>query len=180
MASPIPRTWTWASLERQWGAGRAGMLQSTGLQIVRHNLPTEQQAQLIYNVVLVSAVQRQESALSIHAPPPSWAALTPSHPTPQGHHRAPGWAPCAPRGFPLAIYFTHSSIYIYTQTYMCVCTYVCQWCSQFVPPSPSPTVLTVYSLPLHLYSFPSITFSPHIFFHTSNWLPPFRGVVAIW
>ena len=47
------------------------MLQSTGLQIVRHNLPTEQQTQLIYNVVLVSAVQRQESALSIHAPPPS-------------------------------------------------------------------------------------------------------------
>ena len=46
------------------------MLQSMGLQRVRHSLLTEQQ-QLLYSVVLVSAVQQQESAISRHISPPS-------------------------------------------------------------------------------------------------------------
>ena len=39
--------------------------------------------------MLVSAVQQNESAISIHMSPPSLASLTPHpHPTPLGHHRA--------------------------------------------------------------------------------------------
>ena len=50
------------------------MLQSTGLQSVGHDLVTEQQQQqsLLYNVVLVSAVQRSESALCLRLPPLFW------------------------------------------------------------------------------------------------------------
>ena len=53
---------------------------------------------LLYNVVLVSAVQWSESALCIPISPPSWTSLLPNSPPPPphlGHHRAPSWAPCA-------------------------------------------------------------------------------------
>ena len=44
---------------------------------------------LLYNAVLVSAVQQRASAIRIHVSPPSWACLPPpSHPL--GHHRALG------------------------------------------------------------------------------------------
>ena len=43
MASLIQWTWTWAKSRRWWGTGRPGVLQSMGLQRVRHNLVTEQQ-----------------------------------------------------------------------------------------------------------------------------------------
>ena len=51
---------------------------------------------LFYKVMLVSAVQQSRSVIIIHRyisslPLPS---LPSSHPTPLGHHRAPGWAPC--------------------------------------------------------------------------------------
>ena len=40
----------------------------------------------------------------------------PSHPTPLptllGHRRTPSWAPCAYSRFPLALYFTHGSVYL--------------------------------------------------------------------
>ena len=36
--------------------------------------------QLVYNIVLVSAVQQHESALSVHISPPSWASLLPPLP----------------------------------------------------------------------------------------------------
>ena len=39
---------------------------------------------LLYNIVLVSAVQWSESATCIHISPPSWASLAPSYPTPLG------------------------------------------------------------------------------------------------
>ena len=35
-----------------------------------------------------------------------------SHPVPLGHHRTLGWAPCAIQHVPIAIYFTHCSVYI--------------------------------------------------------------------
>ena len=47
-----------------------GRLQSLQLQRVGHNGITEH-AQLLYNVVLVSATQHSESALGIHMSPPS-------------------------------------------------------------------------------------------------------------
>ena len=54
--------------------------------------------------------------------------LSPSHPS--GHHRAPGGLPVLYSSFPLAICFTHDSVYVLTLL------------SQFNPPSPSPTVFT--------------------------------------
>ena len=43
MASPIQWTWTWAKSGRWWGTGKPSVLQSVGLQRVRHDLATEQQ-----------------------------------------------------------------------------------------------------------------------------------------
>ena len=43
MASPMQRTWTWATLRRWWGTGRPGVLQSTGSQEIGHDWVTEQQ-----------------------------------------------------------------------------------------------------------------------------------------
>ena len=45
MASPSQWTWVWANSGRQWRTGKSGMMQSMGLQRVRHNLATEQQQQ---------------------------------------------------------------------------------------------------------------------------------------
>ena len=36
-ASPMQQTWTWANSGRWWGTGRPSMLQSIGLQRVRHD-----------------------------------------------------------------------------------------------------------------------------------------------
>ena len=41
MASPTWWTWVWASSGRWWWTGRPGVLQSMGLQRVRHNWATE-------------------------------------------------------------------------------------------------------------------------------------------
>ena len=41
MASPIRWTWVWASSGSWWWTGKPGMLQSVGLQRVRHNWVTE-------------------------------------------------------------------------------------------------------------------------------------------
>ena len=49
---------------------------------------------LLYDVLLVSAVQQCESAVSIHISPLSRASLPSAHPVPLGHHRAPDWAAC--------------------------------------------------------------------------------------
>ena len=43
MASPTQWTWVWASSGKWWRTGRPVMLQSMGLQKVRHNWVTEQQ-----------------------------------------------------------------------------------------------------------------------------------------
>ena len=40
---------------------------------------------------------------------PSWVYPLP-HPTPLGHHRAPGWAPCDMQQLPPVIYLTHDSV----------------------------------------------------------------------
>ena len=41
MASPIWWTWIWACSRSWWWTGKAGVLQSVGLQIVRHDWATE-------------------------------------------------------------------------------------------------------------------------------------------
>ena len=43
---------------------------------------------LLYSVVLISAKQQPDSALSVHTPHPS-EPPSPAHPIPLGHHRAP-------------------------------------------------------------------------------------------
>ena len=43
MVSLTQWTWVWASSRRWWRTGKPGMLQSMGLQRVRHSLATEQQ-----------------------------------------------------------------------------------------------------------------------------------------
>ena len=43
MASPTQWTWVWASSPRQVRTGKPGVLQSMGLQRVKHSLVTEQQ-----------------------------------------------------------------------------------------------------------------------------------------
>ena len=43
MPSPTRWTWVWASSKSWWWTGKAGVLQSIGLQRVRHDLVTEQQ-----------------------------------------------------------------------------------------------------------------------------------------
>ena len=48
MASLLQWTWVWASSRRWWRTGKPGILQSMGLQRVRHNWPTEQQQQILF------------------------------------------------------------------------------------------------------------------------------------
>ena len=45
IASLMQWTWTWANFRRWWGTGRPSMLQSTGLQKIRHDWVTEKQPQ---------------------------------------------------------------------------------------------------------------------------------------
>ena len=52
MASLIHWTWTWANSRRWWWTEKPGVLQSMGLQRVRHNLATEQQQQYGYTMFI--------------------------------------------------------------------------------------------------------------------------------
>ena len=108
---------------------------------------------LLYNVVLVSAVQWSESAICISVFPLSWTSLQPPHPTHLGRHRAPSWAPFAISRFPPASYFTFGSVYMSMPL------------SHFVPAYPSPSPCPqVHSLCLPLYSCPATRFISTIFF----------------
>ena len=49
MASLTRWTWVWASSGSWWWTGKAGILQSTGLQTVRHNWVTELTELYVYN-----------------------------------------------------------------------------------------------------------------------------------
>ena len=65
--------------------------------------------------MLVSAVEQSESAVCVHIcplplEPPSQPRL---HPTPLSHHRSPSWVPVLYGSFPLTIYFTHGSVYVW-------------------------------------------------------------------
>ena len=67
------------------------------------------EGKLVYNVVLVSAVQGHKSALIIHTPPLlSLPLLLPSHPL--GHHKVPGWAPSVLSNFSPAICLVNDSV----------------------------------------------------------------------
>ena len=58
---------------------------------------------MLYNVVLVSAVQQSESAICIHISPyplPLEPHSHPPYPIPLGRHKAPSWSPCAMQQLP--------------------------------------------------------------------------------
>ena len=98
---------------------------------------------MIYDVILFSVVQLCESAINIHTSPPSWASVPPpTHPSPLGHHRVPGWAPSTVRQLPTP-YSTHGNVCISMLFF------------QFISPFPSPLCTQVHSLHLHLYSCPA-------------------------
>ena len=80
---------------------------------------------------------------------PLWASIPP---TPLGHHRAPSWAPCAISNFPLALYFTHDSVYM-------------SILSQFVPPFPTLLCPQVHILGLYLYFCTDIYIYIYIFWY---------------
>ena len=84
---------------------------------------------LLYNSVLLSAVQQCESITIIYESLPSGASLCCPHPTSLGHHRAPGWTSCVSQQLP-TICFAHDTAYLSTLL------------PQPVPPSPSPAVAT--------------------------------------
>ena len=68
---------------------------------------------MLYNVVLISAIQQCESAISIHMAPPSWTSLPrPPHPFPLGCLGAWGWASLSYSNSPSAVYFTFGNIHI--------------------------------------------------------------------
>ena len=62
-----------------------------------------------------------ESAVRIYIFPPRWTSH-PHYPH-LGHHRAPSWAPFLYSNFPLAVCFTHASVFMSNRI------------SQFIPPS---------------------------------------------
>ena len=88
---------------------------------------------MLYNIVLVSAIHQQESAMVYICPfplePPSHLL---SHPIPPLWIVTEHWVelPVSYSKFPLAIYFTYANVYV-SMLY-----------SQFVPPSPFSAVST--------------------------------------
>ena len=78
--------------------------------------------ELVYNIVLVSAIHRHESVISIHISPSSCIFFPP--PTPLGCHRAPLWTSWVIQLI-LTGYFTYGSVYVSLLL------------SPFVPSSPS-------------------------------------------
>ena len=72
MASPIQRTWIWASSERWWRTRKPGALQSMGSQRVGHNWATEQQVTSPKNLALITKlwalVLHKTIFLPLHCP----------------------------------------------------------------------------------------------------------------
>ena len=104
---------------------------------------------LLYNVVLVSAIQH-ESAISVYIVPPFWASFLLPITLLNAITEYQVELPVSYSNFPVAIYFTHDNIFI-----LPMIMYIFQCLSPFVPSSPSPAVFTSTFLHLCLYSFPA-------------------------
>ena len=87
--------------------------------------------QVLYNVVLASNAQQNESAIHIHISPPFWISLH------LGHHRALSRVPCAIQYVPLGCLF-------YTQYQQCICV------NPNLPIPPTPPLFPLVSI--HLFS----------------------------
>ena len=90
---PLPLSWDTLSFFKKFFIGRS----------------------LLYNIVLVSAIQQQESATGIHMSPPSWTSHLPH---PLGCHGALGWTPCVTEQMPTGCLF---------HTWECVCVCPTLW-----------------------------------------------------
>ena len=101
---------------------------------------------LLYNVVLVSAIQQCEAAKSIHRSPPR----TPPHPSSLSQSTSLRLSVSSSK-LPLAISFTYCSIYVSVLL------------PQFIPPSSYRLCSQVCSLCLCLYSCPADRFISTIF-----------------
>ena len=112
---------------------------------------------MLYNVVLVSAVQQHESVITIYIYIYICIYIYPLPGEPRFHPTNPPLYVIAEyqavlyNSFPLAIYFTHDSVYM------------SMLFPQFVPPSPSVTMSTNFSLHLHFHYFPENRFISTIF-----------------
>ena len=72
---------------------------------------------MLFNIVLVSAIQQLESAITIYiyiyiSPLPLEPGFPILNPIPLGHHSVPGWAPCVTEQLPVASCFTRGSVYM--------------------------------------------------------------------
>ena len=101
---------------------------------------------MLYNIVLVSAVQRSKSTLCMYIHiPPSWISPLPCHHaiSPLGHHRAPSWAPRIIQQVPTNYLF-------YTRSHIYTPPLLSQFISSLLPTSPCPHVcflcLCLYSV----------------------------------
>ena len=103
------------------------------------------------NVVLVSALQHK-SAIITHIPPPFRAALPSPHPTPLGHRKPPGWAPCHAAT-------SHQLSSLHMAVYICWRYFLHP--SHSLLPATCPQVHSLYLLRLH--SFPANMFINTIF-----------------
>ena len=120
---------------------------------------------MLYNIVLISAIQQFESAIY---PPPSWTSLSPPpHPTSVGCHRAPRWAPWAIHKL--------STSYLF---------YIWQWiCFSAIHTTPLLPLLCpqVCSLCLYLYSCPSSRLTStiyHSYFYRLSFFQTSLGLLA--
>ena len=113
MAMSLSKLWELMKDKEAWSAAVHGVTKSPAQF---NDWTTE----LLYNVLLVSAVQQCESATCIHISPPSGTSLPPVHPTRLGHHGTLRWALCAIQQLPQSHLF-------YTQYTMPVLL------SQFIP-----------------------------------------------
>ena len=79
--------------DEELGEQEEGVKQAARGQLIARFLKIkcfiEVEVELIYNVVLISTVQQNESTIHIHSSPPYWI---PSH---SGHHRTLSRSPCA-------------------------------------------------------------------------------------
>ena len=112
-------TWIWAHSGRQWGQGSLMCCSSWGHKELDTTYLLNTQQWLLYNVVLISALQWSESVICIHFYPCPWISLQPGSPP------HPSRSQSAELSFPRAVCFTHGSVFVLF--------------SQLLPP-PFPTV----------------------------------------
>ena len=94
--------------------------------------------QLLYNVMLVSAIYQYQSAICIHVSAPSWTSFPP--PIPLGCHRAQGLS---------SLCHTTNSYWL---SILHMVMYASVLFSQFIPPSPSLTAsISLFSMPLFVH-----------------------------